>query len=94
MKHRRKKWGLDIVEVFLSFTIVISAILLVLSWKTREYLFLTAFGAAFLLFLIRGIRMSKAPNGHMMGVVMHLAGATCMFGFLTASALTMLGSNL
>ena len=94
MKHRRKRWGLEITEILMSLLIVISAVILVLDWKHYEYFFIIAFAAAALLFLARGIRTVGEGKGHLAGGILYLAGATLMVSFLTASILTILGGSL
>ncbi len=94
MKHRRKRWGLEITEIFMSLLIVISAVILVLDWKHYEYFFIIAFAAAALLFLARGIRTVGEGKGHLAGGILYLVGATLMVSCLTASILTILGGSL
>lgn len=94
MKHRRNRLGLEIIEILMSFLIVISAVVLVLDWKHYEYFFLIAFAAAALLFLARGIRTIGEGKGHLAGGILYLIGATLMVSFLTASILTLMGGSL
>ena len=94
MKHRRNRLGLEIIEILMSFLIVISAVVLVLDWKHYEYFFLIAFAAAALLFLARGIRTIGEGKGHLAGGILYLVGATLMVSFLTASILTLMGGSL
>lgn len=94
MKHRQKSRAWEIAEILLSFLVMASAVILVLDWKTHEYFFVIAFGAASLLFLTRGIRTISAERGHIAGGILYLAGAAVMIGFLVGSILTIWGGNL
>lgn len=86
-KSKNRIW--EYFEIVFSIGVVISAILLVLDWKTYEVCFVIAFGLAAVLFVVRGIRYLTQARGRIVAGVLCFLAATLMVGFLVGSALTM-----
>lgn len=94
MNYRQKSRGWEYFEIILSLIVVFSTAVLVIKREEYDFVFLLAFGAAAVLFFVRGFRiLCSERGGHLPAVLLSFLCGMMMVAFFVGSLLTILGGK-
>lgn len=91
MKRKNGNWA-ELFQILLSIGIIVTAVFLILDWKTYDFCFTVIFGLAAVLFFVRGVCVVVSGTGKKTrfgAAAAYFLVTTGFVGMFTGSILTM-----